>query len=221
MNSRWPPDLAWALGHGPVVAALAAFAISPGAHILIAATLERRPLRVSREFAAVAIGDPLLACAVGIGVALSPHAISGPARPVINGTGAILIAGGWLGFGLWQWWDEVHRGYFSVAQALAPTKIWHQLGVYPMLGSLACCSTLNGLTAPLGSPGASRLFGKSAIVLLVLAWAGTNYYDRRHPKLGHPPYSWRYLRPVAKPWPGDSETLRSNHDGSAARHLAK
>jgi hypothetical protein len=210
VSSRWPEPLAWALGHGPIVAALAALAVSPATHILIAAVLERRRLRPSREFTAVAIGDPLLALAVGVGVALSPHGVSALVQPAALGPGIALIAGGWLCFGLWQWWDELRRGYYSRAQACAPTKVWHQLGVYPLLGSLACCAGLSGLGAPLGNSSTSRASGKAAIVLLVLAWAGANLYDRRHPKLGHPPYSWRLLRPVPEPWSTDSVTLQSH-----------
>ncbi|HXL91727.1 MAG TPA: hypothetical protein VN969_22505 [Streptosporangiaceae bacterium] len=222
MSPRWPELLDWALAHGPVVAALAALAVSPGAHILIASVLERRRLRANREFAALAVGDPLLALAVGVGVALSPHGVSAPVQGLVLGTGAVLIAGGWLCFGLWQWWDELRRGYYSRAQGCAPTKIWHQLGVYPLLGSLVCCAALSGLAVPLGNSALLGAFGKAVIVLLVLAWVWANLYDRRHPKLGHPPYTWRRLRPAPEPWPADSVTLQSHHNlrctPQAARH---
>jgi hypothetical protein len=210
VSPRWPVPLTWALAHGPVVAAVAALAVSPGAHILIAGVLERRRLRANREFAAVAIGDPLLALAVGVGVAESPHGVSAPVQTVVLGTGAALIAGGWICFGLWQWWDELRRGYYSRAQSWAPTKIWHQLGVYPLLGSLACCAGLSGLAAPLGNSALLRASGKAVIALMILGWAGTNLYDRRHAKLGHPPYSWRHLRPAPEPWPADSVTLQAH-----------
>ncbi len=112
-------------------------------------------------------------------------------------------------FGLWQWRTEFRRGYYSREQAFAPTKTWHQLVVYPLLGSLVCSSLLSGLAAPIGSPVVLRLLGKVAIVILVLGWVAANLYDRRHPKLGHPPYSWRELRTLAEPWPADSRTLQS------------
>jgi hypothetical protein len=211
VSPSWPGPLAWALAHGPVVAVLAALAVSPGVHILIAGVLERRRLRASREFTALIIGDPLLALAIGIGVALSPHGVSAPVQPVAMGSGIALIAGGWLCFGLWQSWEELRSGYYSLAQTWAPTKIWHQLGVYPLLGSLGCCAVLSGLAAPPGNSGLLCGLGKTVIILLVLAWAGAMLYDRRHPKLGHPPYSWRHLRPARKPWPANSVTLRSRY----------
>ena len=209
MSSGWPAFTGWALSHGPLMAGLAALAISPGAHAIIAATLERRLLRPRLEFTAVAIGDPLLALAVTVGVALSPHGMNADVRPVAVGLGGVLIPCAWLGFGLWQWRMEFRSGYYSADQAFAPTKIWHQLGVYPLLGSIGCSSVLSGLAAPLGHPAAPRVLGKAAIGVAVLAWGVANVYDRRHPKLGHPPYSWRQLRPVAEPWPMDSQTLRS------------
>jgi hypothetical protein len=203
------------------VAVLAALAVSPGAHIVIACVLERRRLHLNREFAALAVGDPLLALAVGVGVALSPHCVSAPVQRLVLGTGAGLIAGGWLCFGLWQWWDELRRGYYSRAQGCAPTKIWHQLAVYPLLGSLGCCAALSGLAAPLGNSALLRGFGKAVIVLLVLGWVWANLYDRQHPKLGHPPYTWRRLRTVPEPWAADSVTLQSHRDLRRAQRAPK
>jgi hypothetical protein len=209
VSTGWPAATTWALSHGPVVAGLAALAISPGAHALIAGVMERRLLRARLEFAAVAIGDPLLALAISAGVALSPHGVNAGVRPAVFGLGGVMIACGWLAFGLWQWRTEFRSGYYSRDQAFAPTKIWHQLGVYPLLGLIGCCCVLSGLAAPLGHSAAYRLLGKAVIGAAVLGWTVANIYDRRHPKLGHPPYSWRRLRPVAEPWPSESETLRA------------
>jgi hypothetical protein len=33
------------------------------------------------------------------------------------------------------------------------------------------------------------------LLALIGVWAAANVYDRRHPKLGHPPFDWRQLRP--------------------------
>jgi hypothetical protein len=53
------------------------------------------------------------------------------------------------------------------------------------------------------------LAAKAVIVVCVLAWLLANGYDRRHPKLGHPPYDWRRLRPSRRPWPPQSVSLRA------------
>jgi hypothetical protein len=209
VSAGWPIGVAWALRSGPVIAALAALAVSPGAHFLVAIALERRRVRPSREFIALIIGDPLLAIATGVGVALSPDGVNAGVRPIVSDAGTVVVACSWLLFGLWQWRSELHNGQYSRAQAFAPTKIWHQLAVYPLLGSLVFCSVLSGLAAPLGSSPITHAAGKAAIVILVSAWVLANYYDRRHPKLGHPPYSWRRLRALPEPWPEDSQTLRS------------
>jgi hypothetical protein len=209
VSAGWPVAVAWALRSGPVIAALAALAVSPGAHFLIAVTLERRRIHPSREFIALIIGDPLLAIAVGVGAALSPDGPNAGVRPVVSEAGTAVVAGSWLLFGLWQWRSELRNGQYSRAQAFAPTKIWHQLVVYPLLGSLVFCSTLSGLAAPVGGSALARLAGKAAIVILVAGWVLANYYDGHHPKVGHPPYSWRRLRTFAEPWPEDSKTLRS------------
>lgn len=92
------------------------------------------------------------------------------------------------------------------------------MGVYPLLGSIGCSSVLSGLAAPLGHPAAPRVLGKTAICVAVTTWGLANVYDRLHPKLGHPPYSWRQLRPVAEPWPMNSETLRSLSFGRQPEH---
>jgi hypothetical protein len=43
----------------------------------------------------------------------------------------------------------------------------------------------------------------------ILIWIMANVYDRRHPKLGHPPYDWHSLRPQPSPWPVQSASLRA------------
>jgi hypothetical protein len=185
--------------------------ISPGAHALIAAVAERRLLRFREEFTAVVMGDPLLALAVAVSIALCPDGASAGIRPVVFGTAEVIVICGWLAFGLWQWRTELCGSYYSRAQAWAPTKIWHQLGVYPLLGMATWCAVLSGMAAPLGHQAPARLVGKAVISCAVAGWIAANVYDRHHPKLGHPPYSWRRLRPLAKPWPTSSETLRVSH----------
>ena len=87
------------------------------------------------------------------------------------------------------------RGYYTRAQAVAPTKIWHQVVVYPVLGYWLWTAVIGGLSAPGGTAAWSVWAGKALLVALTGIWAATNVYDRRHPKLGHPPFDWRRVRP--------------------------
>ncbi|MCX4745714.1 hypothetical protein OG455_09295 [Kitasatospora sp. NBC_01287] len=203
------------LRHGPLVAGGAALAVTPGAVWGLGMLLERRRPRLREEYLAISLGDPLLALAVGLGVRqLHGAAPAGPAAPPC----ALAFAAGCLGFGLLQWRAELRAGYFSRAQALAPTKIWHQLVVYPALGGWLWSAVLGGLRAAVGgtasgaAPGLADRAGQVLPVLCVLGWAATHGYDRRHPKLGHPPYDWRRLRPHRRPWAATSTTLRAYRD---------
>ncbi|MCM3922916.1 hypothetical protein ND748_14755 [Frankia sp. AiPs1] len=210
MTGHWPAAIAAVVRHGPPPTLLTTLAITPGAHILLGATLERRRIRVADEYTALIYGDPLLALTAALGVALSPDGPPAAVRPVVTGTGLATLAGGWLLFGLAQWVEEVRTGHYTLAQATAPTKVWHQLGVYPLAGCLVCCAGLSGLAAPLGPRAAPRLAGKILILGCVTAWLALNVHDRRHPKLGHPPYDWFRLAPPAPPWPAASRTLRAH-----------
>ncbi|MBY8877094.1 hypothetical protein [Actinacidiphila acidipaludis] len=197
----WP---AAPLRHGPWVAAAAAFGVTPAGLWLLALVLERRLMGPRTGFVAVLLGDPLLAAAVGLGVwrigAGRPDGAAGPWP-------ALVSAAGWLCFGLVQWRGELRKGFFTRRQAFAPTKVWHQLVVYPVLGSWLWTAGLGGLLAPGAGPG--DVAARAGIVACVTGWALINVYDRRRPKLGHPPYDWRRLRPLPQPWPAASLTLRA------------
>ncbi len=203
------PVLGPALRHGPWVAGLCAFAVTPGSLIVIARALERRWLVPREQFTAVTYGDPLLAAAVGVGAWLygprMPHGLTGPAA----GMAVVLIT---LVFGLAQWRAELRRGYYTRAQAAAPTKIWHQLIIYPVIGYWMWTAGLGGLSVPGG------WVKKALLLALVGIWAATNVYDRGHPKLGHPPFDWRHGRPPPRPWAADSQTLQAA--GSQTRQAA-
>jgi hypothetical protein len=194
------PVLGPALRHGPWIAGLCAFAVTPGCLIVIARTLERRWLVPREQFTAVTYGDPLLAVAVGVGAWLygprTPHGLTGPAA----GVAVVVIT---LVFGLAQWRAELRRGYYTRAQAAAPTKIWHQLIIYPVIGYWTWTAGLGGLSVPGG------WVKKALLLALVGIWAATNVYDRSHPKLGHPPFDWRHGRPQPRPWAADSQTLQA------------
>ena len=201
MTTGYLPLLGAALRHGPWIAGLCTFAVTPGALIVLARVLERRWLVPREQFTAVAYGDPLLAVAAGLAVwltgARTPHGLTGPAAGVAAVAVMLLV-------GLAQWRDELRRGYYTPAQAAAPTKIWHQLVVYPVLGYWLWTAGIGGLSV---TGGAAVWAGKGLLVALVGVWAASNVYDRRHPKLGHPPFDWRRVRPWPRPWAAESQTL--------------
>jgi hypothetical protein len=192
------------LEHGPWVAAAASLAVTPGALWLLALVLERRLMGARSGFVAVVLGDPLLAAAVALGVQrMHGTAPTGAAGPWFGLASLI----GWFGFGLFQWRGELRAGFFTREQAIAPTKIWHQLVVYPLLGYWLWTAGVGGLIAPGSTP--ADVVGRVLIVACVGVWVVSNGYDRLRPKLGHPPYDWRRLRPYGQPWPGASVTLRA------------
>ncbi|MBL7488381.1 hypothetical protein I6A60_07260 [Frankia sp. AgB1.9] len=204
MSAGWLPALGSANSHGPLVAFVFCLAISPGIPILLGRGLECRWPRPSQEYLAFLFGDPLLALSAALGVWRCGGTPPGPARWLVSGTGGIVIAAGWLGFGLWQWRAELRGGLYLPAQALAPTKIWHQVVVYPLLGYPVTAAVAAGVLAP----GGRRIPVTAAILACAAAWVAFNVYDRGHRKLGHPPYDWRRLRPFPRPWPTASESLR-------------
>jgi hypothetical protein len=204
VSERWPEVLAPALGNGGGVAFLVAAAVSPGGHLTLALLLERRRIRPREEFAAFIYGDPLLSVACGLGIALSPTGPSGGAARLAEPPALIALAAAWLAFGLWQWLQEYFSRYYTLAQSLAPTKIWHQVVVYPVFGSLVCVGIVSGLLAPVPAYGV-----KVAIAACAAGWLVLHLYDRGHPRLGHPPYDWSRIRPAVKPWAPLSTTLRS------------
>ncbi len=191
------------LRYGSIVTLLAALFIACGAMLLLGLILERRLLRPRVMALAFTIGDPALAVSIFFGIRASgPHP---PCGAVDGPNGQLAAAFLWLLFGVWQWRAEVKNGIYTRRQAVSPTKIWHQLAVYPTLGTwtliVAVGGVMNASQAPL----------PTLLMILGLAiWTGTLVHNTRHPRLGHPPYDWRRLRPVPPPWGTDSATLRSS-----------
>ena len=210
--SGWLPGLGEALAHGPLVAFAAAFALSPGIPAVLALVLERRLLRPRTEFVAFIYGDPLLALAAALGVGLCGSRPPDEVASLVSGRPAWLVILAWLGFGLGQWYMEVRAGKYTWAQALAPTKIWHQIVIYPVLGYVVTAAVVAGMASPHG------VAAKALMTACVLTWVVANVYDRRYLKLGHPPYEWRRLRPYPTPWAPDSDSLRQSAlaDGTAS-----
>jgi len=126
------PFLGAPLHWPPVLLALTALIIAPGVHLLLSPLLEGRKVTWRDDYAAVLVGDPLLAVAVGFAANLCRPA--GPyGFPASWAAGCAWIAGGWA-FGLWQSHHELSTGRYSRAQTLSLTKLWHQFVVYPVLG---------------------------------------------------------------------------------------
>lgn len=203
-----------ALQHGPWVAAMASLAVTPVGYAAIAAVLERRLLRTRSEYVALIYGDILLALSIALGVWLLHGQVpDGIARPPFSVASTLC----WLGFGLAQWRGDVRSGLYTRSQACSPTKIWHQLVVYPVLGYWTWAACIGGLLAPGGSrPALPQIAAKAGIVVCVTGWVLANVYDRRHPKLGHPPYDWRGLHPQPRPWPPQSISIRLHAEAAAA-----
>ncbi|MFF1657768.1 hypothetical protein [Streptomyces sp. NPDC058255] len=204
MTDSYLPVLGSVLTRGAWVAGAASFIVMPGGFFVLARLLERRWLTPRGEFAAVAYGDPLLAVAIGLGAWLLDGA---PPRGAAAAPFGIAGLVGWLLFGLWQWRAELRAGFYTTRQAIAPTKIYHQLVVYPLLGYWSWTAVVGGAFSQ--RSGGAAAVGRVVALCCVLAWVMTNLYDRRHPRLGHPPYDWRRLRPLPTPWPQASVTLRA------------
>lgn len=191
------------LTHGPWVALGAALLLTPIGLILVAGVFERRLLRPREQYFAFIIGDTLLATVVAAFVSINtPKALasSNATRPVV----LYVVAAGWLAFGLWQWRHEVRSGVYNPAQALSPSKIWHQLIIYPLLGVWLWSAILT--SAP---HWAAHPLPAGAAICCLVTWMVLLAYDGSHIKLGHAPYDWRHLCQKPKPWDADSTTLRA------------
>jgi len=174
------PILGAPLHWHPALLALTAFAVSPGVHLLASPFLERRRVTWRDDYAAVLIGDPLLALAAGLAAS-----ISGPGGP--RGwpaswiAGCAWLAGGWA-FGAWQSRLELAAGRYTLGQILSPTKLWHQFIVYPLLGYWVTAAEWSGLGSA-GTP--AHRVQAAAIIACTIAWATLVWNALRHPKTGH------------------------------------
>jgi hypothetical protein len=189
------------LRYGDMVAFAASLFVASAGMFLLGLVLERRWLRPKDMALAFTVGDPALAVSIALGIQ-----ILGRNQPcgVIGPPSQLTVAALWLIFGLWQWGAEVRANIYTRQQALSPTKIWHQLVIYPTLGTWSFVATIGGLMNAEHLP-------LSALLMIVglTIWIGTWLHDIRHPRLGHPPYDWGHLRPVPPPWGEDSTTLRA------------
>ncbi len=183
---QWPPALL----------ALTAVTVAPGVHLLLSPILEGRKVTWRDDYAAVLIGDPLLALAAGVAANLArpagPHGF--PASWV---AGCAWIAGGWT-FGLWQSQHELAAGRYSRAQTLSPTKLWHQFIVYPLLGYWVTAAEWSGYGAVRAAPTTSRIIATVVVVAATGTWAVLAADAIRRPKLGHGTLSRTRLRTITR-----------------------
>jgi hypothetical protein len=174
------PVLGAPLHWHPALLALAAVAVAPGAHLLASPLLEARRVTWRDDYAAVLVGDPLLALAAGLAASMSPP--GGPRGwPTSWMAGCAWLAGGWT-FGLCQSRHELAAGRYTLGQILSPTKLWHQFVVYPLLGYWVTAAEWSGLGAA-GTP-AHRLQA-ATVIACTATWAVLAWDAVRHPKPGH------------------------------------
>lgn len=189
------------VGLPPAAAFLVALAVTPVVPVLLAAVLERRAPVLAREYRAFLFGDCLLALAIAATVSMTrgdaPH-------QSMNIVVVSMVAGAFLTFGLWQWRREVVRGVYSRPQALSPTKIWHQVVVYPVIGTWVCLGAVTSF-----GEWTSHVCAASMFIGGVGGWLATAAYDQRHPRLGHVPYVWCRLAAATQPWQPESLTLKA------------
>jgi hypothetical protein len=174
------PVLGAPLHWHPALLALAMIVVTPGIHFLLSPLLEGRKVTWRDDYAAVLVGDPLLALAVGLSSDLSqPDGPHGWPSSWIAGC-AWLVAG-WT-FGLWQSRHEFVTGRYTLGQSVSPTKLWHQFIVYPLLGYWVTAAEWSGLGAV--STSAQRV--QAGIVIACTGtWAVLAWDAIRHPKPGH------------------------------------
>jgi hypothetical protein len=189
------------LRYGDAVTLVSSLVVASGVMLLLGLVLERRWLRPKDMPLAFTFGDPALALGIASGVLLigrhQPCGAIGPASQ-------LAVGAAWLIFGLWQWKAEVSARVYTRKQALSPTKIWHQVVIYPTIGTWSFVAIIGGLMNAGRNPLAAAVMAACLAI-----WTGTLVHDIRNPRLGHPPYDWAHLRPVRPPWGEDSSTLRS------------
>src|SRR5207302_6441936 len=88
------PVLGAPLHWHPALLALTAIAVAPGVHLLASPLLEGRKVTWRDDYAAVLVGDPLLALAAGLGASISQP--GGPrGRPATWIAACAWLVGGW------------------------------------------------------------------------------------------------------------------------------
>lgn len=184
------PVLGAPLRWHPALLALTALIASPGVHLLASPLLEGRKVTWRDDYAAVLIGDPLLALAAGLGASMSQP--GGPRGwPASWIAGCAWLAGGWT-FGWWQSRQELAVGRYTRLQILSPTKLWHQFVVYPLLGYWVTAAVWSGL----GAAFPTHFFQAAIVIACTATWAVLTWNAVRHPKTGHGALDLTRLRKI-------------------------
>jgi hypothetical protein len=174
------PILGAPLHWHPALLALAALVVTPGIHLVLSPLLEGRKVTWRDDYAAVLVGDPLLALAAGIGANLAQP--GGPQGwPASWMAGCAWLLGGWT-FGLWQSRHEFVTGRYTLGQSVSPTKLWHQFIVYPLLGYWVTAAEWSGLGA---ADISAHRFQATAVIACTATWAVLVWDAIRRPKPGH------------------------------------
>src|SRR5690348_15835751 len=157
--------LASPLSHGVWVALAASLITASGVMLLLVLILERRWLEPKDMALAFTFGDPALAVGIASGIR-----ILGTHRScvIIGPVGQLASGGAWLVFGLWQWRAELTAKIYTRQQALSPTKIWHQVVIYPALGPWSFLAFTVALTNVGRNPEAVAV-----MMTWLTIWAGT------------------------------------------------
>lgn len=200
--------------HTPLRAFLAAVLVSPIGFSVIVLVVERRLVSPRTDFLALLVGDPMLGIALGALVWL------GRARRVGTENHAVGIAFAALAttIAVYQWRQEYTLRFYSARQATSPSKIYHQLVIYPVLAYWFGASASRGL---LPAPSIERTAVALCILLVGAAsWVALLIYDNSHPKLAHVPFDWTHLRPLPRPWLATSVSLRASLSDGQSRETS-
>ena len=142
MTTGYVPGLGDALRHGPWVAGLCAFGVTPGPdrHRPAARAALAPPARAVRRRD---LRRPAAGRRARRGrLADRPAGAARADRPAAGVAALVLCwSSGWRS-GV----TSCKRGYYTRAQAAAPTKIWHQLVVYPVMGYWLWTACIDGLS---------------------------------------------------------------------------
>lgn len=180
--------LAWS----PIAVIATVMLVSPGIHIVLSVAVERRRIRWQDDYPAVLVGDPALAVAAGLAATIAGEGAAARSALASPYVGFAAVGIGWS-FGAWQIRQEVRGGRYTRLQALSPTKLWHQFGVYPLLGWWIPSLVITGVREARSGVDQVLLV---ALVALVGLWVVLATQAVRGPRLGHGAFDWRQMRAV-------------------------
>lgn len=184
--------LAEPLAWSPLAVTAMLMLVSPGVHIGLSVAVERRRVRWADDYPAVLVGDPALAVAAGLAATIAGEGVAARSELASPYVGLVAVAIGWS-FGAWQSRQEVRSGRYTRWQAVSPTKLWHQFGVYPLLGWWIPALVITGAREARGGVDQALLVVMLALVAL---WGVLAVQAVRVPRLGHGEFDWRRMRAI-------------------------